>query len=278
VNGPDLKSTMSSNAGSQSAASAALLSVRALEKRYRTKSGEEVQALKQINVDLADGEFVSVLGPSGCGKTTLLKIIVGIVPPSAGTLSLRGAPISGPQAGMGVVFQSSVLLPWWTVLENVLLPIRVLKLDLAANRKKARDLLALVGLKGFENSYPGELSGGMQQRAAIVRGLIHDPGILLMDEPFGALDAMTRERMNVELQRIWLSTAKTVFFITHSVSEAVFLSDRVLVLSARPGTLVDEIKVPFPRPRNIDLMSTAEFGDLTRRLRGALGGGEATHD
>ncbi|HVV78718.1 MAG TPA: ABC transporter ATP-binding protein [Pseudolabrys sp.] len=255
-----------------------LLSVRAIEKRFRTKSGDEVHALNSVSVDLADGEFVSVLGPSGCGKTTLLKILAGIVPPSDGTLLLRNAPIVGPQAGMGVVFQSSVLLPWWTVLENVLLPIRVLKRDLAQHREKARELLALVGLQGFESSYPGELSGGMQQRAAIVRGLIHDPGILLMDEPFGALDAMTRERMNVELQRIWMSTGKTVFFITHSVSEAVFLSDRVLVMSKRPGTLIDDIKVPFPRPRNVDLMSTAEFGDLTRHLRHALGGGEATHD
>jgi NitT/TauT family transport system ATP-binding protein len=255
-----------------------LLSVRAIEKRFRAKSGDEVHALNRVSVDLADGEFVSVLGPSGCGKTTLLKILAGIVPPSDGTLLLRGAPIAGPQAGMGVVFQSSVLLPWWTVLENVLLPIRVLKRDLTTHRQKARELLALVGLQGFENSYPGELSGGMQQRAAIVRGLIHDPGILLMDEPFGALDAMTRERMNVELQSIWMSTGKTVFFITHSVSEAVFLSDRVLVMSKRPGTLIDDIKVPFPRPRNVDLMSTAEFGDLTRHLRHALGGGEATHD
>lgn len=255
-----------------------LLSVRDIEKRFRTKSGDEVHALRSVSVDLTDGEFVSVLGPSGCGKTTLLKILAGIAPPSNGTLLLRNAPITGPQAGMGVVFQSSVLLPWWTVLENVLLPIRVLKRDLAQHREKARELLAMVGLHGFESSYPGELSGGMQQRAAIVRGLIHDPGILLMDEPFGALDAMTRERMNVELQSIWMSTGKTVFFITHSVSEAVFLSDRVLMMSKRPGTLIEDIKVPFPRPRNVDLMSTAEFGNLTRHLRHTLGSGETTHD
>jgi NitT/TauT family transport system ATP-binding protein len=255
-----------------------LLSVREIDKRFRPKSGDEVHALDKISTDLADGEFVSVLGPSGCGKTTLLKILAGIVSPSSGALLLRDTPIVGPQAGMGVVFQTSVLLPWWTVLDNVLLPIRVLKLDIAAHRRKARELLQLVGLEGFENRYPGELSGGMQQRAAIVRSLIHDPGILLMDEPFGALDAMTRERMNAELQRIWLTTGKTVFFITHSVSEAVFLSDRVLVMSARPGSIIDDIRVPFPRPRSVDLMSTADFGDLTRYLRHALGGSVAAHD
>jgi NitT/TauT family transport system ATP-binding protein len=273
-----LQNAVTPGVRTESDAEPPVLSVRAIDKRFTTKSGGEIHALNKISIDLGDGEFVSVLGPSGCGKTTLLKILAGIVPPSGGTLLYRGTAITGPQAGMGVVFQSSVLLPWWTVLDNVLLPIRVLNLDLTSGRRNARELLRLVGLEGFENSYPGELSGGMQQRAAIVRGLIHDPGILLMDEPFGALDAMTRERMNVELQRIWLSTRKTVFFITHSVAEAVFLSDRVLVMSARPGSLVENVRVSFPRPRNADLMSTAEFGDLTRHLRHVLGGSEAGHD
>ena len=255
-----------------------LLSVRNLEKRYASKSGEELQALAHISIDLADGEFVSVLGPSGCGKTTLLKILAGIVPHSGGAVLFEGKPITRAQRGMGVVFQSPVLLPWSNILDNVLLPIRVLKRDLPAHRQAARSLLALVGLTGFEDKYPGELSGGMQQRVAIVRALIHDPGILLMDEPFGALDALTRERMNVELQRIWLSTGKTVFFITHSVAEAVFLSDRVLVMSARPGTIVDAVDVPFTRPRDIDLTSTAEFGALTKHLRHVLGSHEGAHD
>jgi NitT/TauT family transport system ATP-binding protein len=255
-----------------------LLRVRDLEKRYATKDGDQVHALSRISADLADGEFVSVLGPSGCGKTTLLKILAGIVPSSSGELMLRGQPITGAQAGMGVVFQSPVLLPWRTVLDNVLLPIRVLKLDLARHTEAAHDLLSLVGLAGFEKKYPNELSGGMQQRVAIVRGLIHDPRILLMDEPFGALDALTRERMNVELQRIWLANRKTVFFITHSVAEAVFLSDRVLVMSSRPGRIVEDLPVRFARPRDIDLMSTAEFGALTRHLRHALGSQESARE
>jgi NitT/TauT family transport system ATP-binding protein len=255
-----------------------LLSVRDLVKRYVTKAGDEVLALTNIAVDLADGEFVSVLGPSGCGKTTLLKILAGIVPYTSGTVLFRGEPITGPQPGMGVVFQSPVLLPWFTVLQNVLLPVKVLGLDLARHTEAAHALLDLVGLDGFSNKYPNELSGGMQQRVAIVRGLIHDPRLLLMDEPFGALDALTRERMNVELQRIWLANRKTVFFITHSVAEAVFLSDRVLVMSARPGCIVEDLPVPFPRPRDLDLMSSAEFGALTRHLRHMLGSQEVMHD
>jgi NitT/TauT family transport system ATP-binding protein len=259
-------------------ASEPLLRVSGLSKLYSTQAGEDILALKNISIELLDGEFVSVLGPSGCGKTTLLKILAGIEPPTAGEMFFRGKPFSGAQAGTGVVFQTPVLLPWLTVLQNVMLPIRVLGLPLPEGTAHARQLLDLVGLKGFENKYPGELSGGMQQRAAIVRGLIHDPGILLMDEPFGALDALTRERMNVELQRIWLANKKTVFFITHSVSEAVFLSDRVIVMSPRPGTIVKEVRIAFERPRDIDLTSSAEFGRLTSLLRHSLGTHESAHD
>jgi NitT/TauT family transport system ATP-binding protein len=249
-----------------------------VKKVYRTR-GSEFLAVSEATFDVEAGELVSLVGPSGCGKTTLLKLLAGLHPHDAGTLRIGSAaqPFD-PSRDIGMVFQQPLLLKWRRIVDNVLLPAEILGLPMAESRSRARDLLSLVGLAGFEDKYPYELSGGMQQRAAIVRGLIHDPGILLMDEPFGALDAMTRERMNVELQRIWMSTGKTVFFITHSVSEAVFLSDRVLVMSKRPGTLIDDIKVPFPRPRNVDLMSTAEFGDLTRHLRHALGGGEATHD
>jgi NitT/TauT family transport system ATP-binding protein len=261
-----------------SAATAPLLTVRQLEKVYRTKAGDDVRALVDINIDLVDGEFVSVLGPSGCGKTTLLKILGGIVSHSAGDLLFEGKPIAMAQRVMGVVFQSPVLLPWRTILDNVLLPIEVLGLDRERYTAKARDLLDLVGLAGFDNKFPGELSGGMQQRASIVRALVHDPGILLMDEPFGALDALTRERMNVELQKIWLANRKTVFFITHSVSEAVFLSDRVLVMSARPGRIIEELRINFPRPRSLDLMSSAEFGSITRHLRSCLGSHEGASE
>lgn len=261
--------------GSASTAAAAqLLTVRQLDKVYRTKAGDNVHALTGIDIDLVDGEFVSVLGPSGCGKTTLLKILAGIVSHTQGELLFEGKPIAMAERVMGVVFQSPVLLPWLTILENVLLPIRVLDLDRSVHTTKARALLDLVGLGGFDNKYPGELSGGMQQRASIVRALVHDPGILLMDEPFGALDALTRERMNVELQKIWLTNRKTVFFITHSVAEAVFLSDRVLVMSARPGRIIEELRIDFPRPRSLDLMSSAEFGSITRHLRSCLGSHE----
>jgi NitT/TauT family transport system ATP-binding protein len=260
------------------AASEPLLRVKKLSKQYATQAGEDILALENISFDLLDGEFVAVLGPSGCGKTTLLKILAGIELHTDGEVFFKGKPFSGAQAGTGVVFQTPVLLPWLTVLQNVVLPIRVLGLSLAEGTARAKQLLELVGLKGFENKYPGELSGGMQQRAAIVRGLIHDPGILLMDEPFGALDALTRERMNVELQRIWLANRKTVFFITHSVSEAAFLADRVVVISARPGTILEEVRIPFARPRDIDLTSSAEFGRLTSHLRHTLGSSESAHD
>ena len=252
-----------------------LLEVRDLRKQYATQSGEPVVALDRTSVTLRHEEFVSILGPSGCGKTTLLKILGGIVPYETGTILFRGRPLQGPQSGMGIVFQSPVLLPWLTILDNVLLPVRVLRLGRANYVDRARQLLHLVGLDGFQDKYPGELSGGMQQRAAIVRALIHDPQMLLMDEPFGALDALTRERMNAELQRIWLAQRKTVFLITHSIVEAAFLSDRVLVMSPRPGRIVEEVAVDFSRPRAVELMGTAEFGQLTIRLRHLLGSGDA---
>jgi NitT/TauT family transport system ATP-binding protein len=255
-------------------AASPLMAVQGLGKTYRTKAGEDVQALVDIDIALQDGEFVTVLGPSGCGKTTLLKILAGIVAHSSGQVLFQGRPIAEAQKVMGVVFQSPVLLPWRTVLHNV----EVLGLDRGTYQRAAEELLQLVGLADFGNKYPSELSGGMQQRASIVRALVHDPGILLMDEPFGALDAMTRERMNVELQRIWLANRKTVFFITHSVGEAVFLSDRVLVMSARPGRLIDEVCIDFPRPRSIDVMSSAAFGEYTRHLRARLGSHEGGHE
>jgi NitT/TauT family transport system ATP-binding protein len=211
---------------------------------------------------------VAVVGPSGCGKSTLLKILAGLLSPSGGSASLRGSAIQGPRRDIGVVFQAPVLFPWRTVLDNVLLPIDVQRLGRERFMPAAKDLLALVGLREFERRYPWELSGGMQQRVAITRALIHDPAMLLMDEPFGALDAMTREHMNLELQRIWMEKKKTVFFITHSIPEAVFLADRVLVMTPRPGRVVDDLRIKLPRPRPLDVMTTSEFGEYTRHIRG----------
>ena len=233
-------------------------------------SGEGVLALSDITFSISDGEFISVVGPSGCGKSTLLKILAGLLPPSAGQASLKGTQITGARRDIGVVFQTPVLFPWRTVLGNVLLPADVQGLDKVKMQKRAMDLIRLVGLEGFENRYPRELSGGMQQRVGIIRALIHDPAILLMDEPFGALDAMTRESMNVELQRIWMESGKTVLFITHSTSEAVFLADRVIVMTPRPGKIGDVFKVDLPRPRKLDVMNTEAFGAYVRRIRVAL--------
>ena len=244
----------------------AVIEVRDLRKVYGTRHGE-VEALQDIEFAVAEGEFIAIVGPSGCGKSTLLKILAGLLPATSGEARLRGTPITGPRRDIGMVFQSPVLFPWRTVLDNVLLPADVQRLGRERMRETALDLLRLVGLQGFERRYPWELSGGMQQRVAIVRALIHDPAMLLMDEPFGALDAMTREQMNLELQRIWLERRKTVVFITHSIPEAVFLADRVLVMTPRPGRIAEDIGVAIARPRSLDAMATPEFGAYAHRIR-----------
>jgi len=242
------------------------IAVNELSKLYSTRDGT-VHALQQISFSVSEGEFVAVVGPSGCGKSTLLKVLAGLLPPSKGAARLRGTPITGPRRDIGVVFQSPVLLPWRSVLDNVLLPVDVQRLGRDRHLKVATDLLSLVGLDGFERRYPWELSGGMQQRVAITRALIHDPAILLMDEPFGALDAMTREQMNLELQRIWLERKKTVLFITHSIPEAVFLADRILVLTPRPGRIIDDVQVKIPRPRALEVMNLPEFAPYVHSIR-----------
>ena len=241
---------------------------------YRSKNAE-VQALDGVSLSAADREFVALLGPSGCGKSTLLKLVAGLIPPTSGTIRVNGAPISGPTASIGIVFQSPLLMAWRTVLENVLLQIEIRNLRLAEYRAAARDLIRLVGLEGFEHALPHQLSGGMQQRVGLCRALIHDPDLLIMDEPFGALDAMTREQMNAELQRIWIERRKTVLFITHSISEAVFLADRVLVMSPRPGKIVGEIGVDLPRPRSVATTELPAFVNLTREVRRHLNAGSA---
>ncbi len=248
-----------------------MLDVRELHKSYKTKQGEPVLALSNTSFAIVEGEFVAVVGPSGCGKSTLLRIFAGLLQRSGGEITLHGEPIAGPRGDVGVVFQDSVLLPWLTVFENVLLPARIQKLDLVKYRERARDLLGRMSrLAGFEERYPSELSGGMKQRVAICRGLLHDPAILLMDEPFGALDAMTRERMNDELQRIWMESHKTIFLITHSIGEAVFLADRVLVMSDRPGRIVEDIRIELPRPRSLDDMGSDKFGVYANHIRSLM--------
>jgi NitT/TauT family transport system ATP-binding protein len=258
--------------GAVAAAESAILCSR-LSKVYETRDGGNVTALQSFDLSIAPGEFVTVVGPSGCGKSTLLKLLAGLIPSSAGTLLLGGQPVVGPRRDIGMVFQAATLLDWRTVLQNVMLPIDVLGLERRRYRERARDLLKLVGLAGFENKYPGELSGGMQQRVALTRSLIHDPTLLLMDEPFGALDALTRESMNLELQRIWMEAGKTVLLITHSISEAVFLGDRVAVMTSRPGRLAEIVTVDIPRPRNLDVMASPEFGGLVNHIRELLNAG-----
>ncbi len=233
---------------------------------YPTPTGR-LRAVEGIDLAVRPGEFVAVLGPSGCGKSSLLRVLAGLLRPSAGTAEISGTPVTGPRRDVGVVFQDSTLLPWKNALENVCLPGRIMGLDRAHYLARAHELLKLVGLDAFSSYLPGQLSGGMRQRVGIARGLLHDPAVLLMDEPFGALDAMTREQMNLEILRIWNATRKTIFFITHSIPEAVFLADRIVVLSARPGRIIDETEVTLPRPRTIDQMATPEFGERTARLR-----------
>jgi NitT/TauT family transport system ATP-binding protein len=246
----------------QQAPSREFIRVSRLNKVFGAGTAGQLIALKDINCSIREGDFVSIVGPSGCGKSTLLRILAGLLDYSDGSVTMDGQPVRGTRRDVGVVFQSSILLPWRTVLDNVMLPAEVLGLDIKAARHRAHQLLAMVRLEGFEHRLPSELSGGMQQRASIARALLHDPRILLMDEPFGALDAMTREQMNIELQRIWAESRKTIVLITHSIPEAVFLGDVVLVMTARPGTLERIIPIDLPRPRH--LMSTPEFGAKTQ--------------
>lgn len=242
------------------------LAVEGLKVVYESRRGP-VPAVDDLTFTVKRKEFVAVLGPSGCGKSTLLRIVSGILSANAGTVTLDGTPITGPRPDVGIVFQQPVLLPWKTVLDNVLVPIRALRQPVKQYTDKAKELLRLVGLQDFVDHYPHELSGGMQQRVGIARGLIHDPSMLLMDEPFAALDAMTREQMSAELQSIWMETDKAVLFITHSIPEAVFLADRVLVFSERPARVVDNVEINLPRPRSPEIMADPAFTELCARLR-----------
>ncbi len=234
-----------------------------------------VRALDGVSFSIAPGEFFSVVGPSGCGKSTLLLILAGIVPPTAGTIHCDGRELTGSYAKCSLVFQQDNLLEWRSVLDNVLLPVEIKHLDRAAGRARAMELLGLVGLRGFERHYPYQLSGGMRQRAAICRALVYDARVLLMDEPFGALDALTREEHQVLLQQIWLHERKTVVFVTHDIREAVLLADRVAVMSARPGRIREILPVDLPRPRPREMTETIEFNQLVAHLRRTLEDGYA---
>ncbi|MBD3306053.1 ATP-binding cassette domain-containing protein [candidate division KSB3 bacterium] len=245
-----------------------LLSIQNVKKVFHTRDGV-LEALGDVSFDVFPGEFVSIVGPSGCGKTTLLKILAGLLDKSGGDIEVDRANFD-PAREVGFVFQKALLLYWRKVLDNILLPIEILKMDRNAMKTRARELLDLVGLQGFEHSYPKELSGGMQQRVSIARALIHDPKLLLMDEPFGALDAITRERMNLELLRIWTEAKKTILFVTHGISEAVFLSDRVIVLSARPSRMVQALDINLPRPRTLEVRTSPEFGQYSLQIYNSL--------
>jgi len=249
----------------------AFIHLRNVRKVYR-KGREEFLAISDASFDVMPGELVSLVGPSGCGKSTLLKILAGLHAHDGGEVRIgtRAHPFD-PSKDIGMVFQAPLLLKWRRILENVLLPAEILGLPMEPARRRARDLLALVGLSGAEDKYPYELSGGMQQRAAIARALIHDPKLVLMDEPFGALDALTREKMNLELLRIWKEAGKTIVFVTHGISEAVFLGTRVVVLTAGPARMADNFEIDLPHPRTLDMKTHEGFGDYTRRIYRLLG-------
>jgi len=229
-----------------------------------------LEALEGVSLQVGAGEFLCIVGPSGCGKSTLLRVLGGLVRPTSGSVCLAGELLTAPRRQIGFVFQKANLMPWRTVLRNVTLPLEVRGLKAEEAGQQARELLKLVGLEGFENAYPHELSGGMEQRVAIARALIHDPAILLLDEPFGSLDALTRENMNLELLRIWQAKRKTVVMVTHSIQEALFLADRILVMSSRPGRIEATVAVPLPRPRRLEMLYGDEFGVLSRRVRQAI--------
>lgn len=266
-----LKGKTEDLSGSRPDQSKALIRISGLDKRFTSRSGELVTALSNVNLDIQENQFISVVGPSGCGKTTLLRILAGLTKSSSGTVECGGELITEPRADAGVVFQQAMLLPWNTVLNNVLLSAHLKGDKSQATIDRAMHLLAFMGLKDFAQKYPFELSGGMQQRVSICRALMRQPKVLLMDEPFGALDAMTREAMNMELMRVWSEEKKTVIFITHSIPEAVLLGDRVVVMSPRPGRISEIVNVDLERPRSLQTMGHPRFGQLCDHIRSVFG-------
>lgn len=251
------------------AASGEYISIRGVSKSFVGRNSV-VQALTAIDLDIADGEFVSVIGPSGCGKSTLLMLLSGLEPASGGTIRVGGKVIKGPTSDLGIVFQQDVLLEWRTAFENVMLQAEIRGHDKKTATARANQLLAMVDLQGFSGAYPYELSGGMRQRVAICRALLHEPPLLLMDEPFGALDALTRDQLQIDLLRLWSKQKMTVLFVTHSISEAVFLSDRIVVMSPRPGKIEEIIKIDLPRPRRLAMRESSEFLKYNQKVTGVF--------
>ncbi len=247
-------------------AAEAFLQVSGIEKTF-VQNGATIRALGQVSFQVAPGEFVALVGPSGCGKSTLLRILGGLLAPDSGSVVIDGKPHQAPRREIGFVFQRANLMPWRTVLDNIALPLQVQGMSMAEARHEAQHLSDLVGLQDFERALPHQLSGGMQQRTALARALIHQPRLLLLDEPFGALDALTRERMNFELLRIWQLRASTVILVTHSINEAVLMSDRVMVMGPRPGRIITTLPVPLDRPRSIDLLTDERFATLVMAVR-----------
>lgn len=244
---------------------AAAVDAQDVGKQYSGANG--VRALSGVTAHIEQGRFVSILGPSGCGKSTFLRCVAGLETITEGQLEVNGKPVQGPPDGIGMVFQRDALLEWRTIRKNILLPIEFAKKPVREYQGKVDELLKLTGLSDFDDSYPRQLSGGMRQRAAICRALVDDPGLLLMDEPFGALDAFTRDQMNLELQRIWSETRNTILFVTHGIAEAVYLGDEVMVFSPRPGRLLETIQIDLPRPRPLSVRETPEFGRYTAHIR-----------
>jgi len=248
------------------AGAAPIIHLDGVRKVYRTRD-RDILAVSEVTMDVREGDFVSLVGPSGCGKSTILKILADLIPSDGGTVRI-GSPDApfDPSRDIGMVFQQALLLKWRRIIDNVMLPAEIIGLPVKETRERARDLLAMVGLEGYEDRYPYELSGGMQQRASIARALIHDPKLILMDEPFGALDALTREKMNLEIRRIWQASNKTILFVTHSIQEAVFLGTHCAVLTAGPARMADHFAIDLPEPRTLGMKTSDAFGEYTRRI------------
>ncbi|TMR41136.1 ABC transporter ATP-binding protein [Actinomadura geliboluensis] len=267
--------TMSKSAAEPETGRETAVSLDGVAVKFRSRK-RDVTALREVSLDVAMGEFVAIVGPSGCGKSTMLKLVAGLLKPSTGNVLLRGDKVTGPRHDIGYVFQRAALLEWRSARKNILLQAEMRKMPAEQARRRTAELIEMTGLTGFEDALPHELSGGMQQRVALCRALLHEPPVLLMDEPFGALDALTREQLNVEMNRIWRETGTTILLVTHSIAEAAYLADRVVVMSDRPGTIEEVIDVGLPPERDYAAtMARPEFARVTNRVRGLLGAGAA---